>query len=368
LIDNLVTALYGSITKQVVNGRVQWTIPCDPNNTATINNIPRNAGEGLLCYIIRALNLTGASGFVTANGVQTLSNKTLDASCSFLGNATTATSASKLLGGLAGSLPYQTGAGVTTFLAQGTAGQVLSCNGSGQLGWITSSTTSSSTNNVNGGTSGVVVYQTGVNTTGFTAAGTSGQVLVSNGTSAPTWSTNISGQAGSVADFSVSPAKLTTGGPSWDSSGNLTATSFIGNLTGTASAIADGSVSTTAKLANGIVTAAKLGTNEQKQIAKAWARFDGSGTGSGSVSPNSFGISSISRTATGTFTVNLNTGAVADVYYSVVTSGGVGSSRPIVYAISSQTISSFVLTSYDCTNGTLSTREGSPFTCIAIFD
>jgi hypothetical protein len=79
LIDNLVSALYGSITKTVVNRRVVWNIPCDPNNTANINNIPRNAGEGLLCYIIRALNLTGASGFVTANGVQTLTNKTLTA-------------------------------------------------------------------------------------------------------------------------------------------------------------------------------------------------------------------------------------------------------------------------------------------------
>lgn len=53
LIDNLVTALYGTITKTVVNRRVVWNIPCDPNNTATINGMPRNAGEGLLCYMIR---------------------------------------------------------------------------------------------------------------------------------------------------------------------------------------------------------------------------------------------------------------------------------------------------------------------------
>jgi hypothetical protein len=77
LIDNLVAALYGSITKSVVNRRVQWYIPCDPNNTSTINNIPRNAGEGLLCYIIRALNLTGGSGIVTVDGTQTLTNKTI---------------------------------------------------------------------------------------------------------------------------------------------------------------------------------------------------------------------------------------------------------------------------------------------------
>ena len=79
LIDNLVTALYGTITKTVVNRRVVWNIPCDPNNTATINGIPRNAGEGLLCYIIRSLNLTTPSGFVTVDGTQTLTNKTLTA-------------------------------------------------------------------------------------------------------------------------------------------------------------------------------------------------------------------------------------------------------------------------------------------------
>jgi hypothetical protein len=54
LIDNLVTALYGEITKTVVNRRVQWNIPCDPNNTAIVSPaFPRLAGEGLLCYIIR---------------------------------------------------------------------------------------------------------------------------------------------------------------------------------------------------------------------------------------------------------------------------------------------------------------------------
>jgi hypothetical protein len=53
LIDNLVYALYGTITKTVVNGRVTWNIPCDPNSTAQVPTIPRNEGEGTLCYILR---------------------------------------------------------------------------------------------------------------------------------------------------------------------------------------------------------------------------------------------------------------------------------------------------------------------------
>lgn len=80
LIDNLVYALYGAIEKDVTSGKVVWNIPCDPSNIpATINGIPRNDGEGLLCYIVRALNLTTPSGFVTVNGIQTLTNKTLTA-------------------------------------------------------------------------------------------------------------------------------------------------------------------------------------------------------------------------------------------------------------------------------------------------
>ena len=58
LIDNLVYALYGTINKSVVNGRVVWDIPCDPNNTAETDNIPREEGEGLLCYLLRVFNNT----------------------------------------------------------------------------------------------------------------------------------------------------------------------------------------------------------------------------------------------------------------------------------------------------------------------
>lgn len=86
LIDNLVAALYGGfynpqtqtgfITKSVVNGRIVWNIPCDPNNTAEISWLPRESGEGLLCYLIRAFNASFPI-LVTLNGVETLTNKTL---------------------------------------------------------------------------------------------------------------------------------------------------------------------------------------------------------------------------------------------------------------------------------------------------
>ena len=78
LFDNLVYALYGTITKSVVNGRVVWNIPCDPNLTEQIVDLPRLTGEGLLCYTIRALDYVLQVGApVTLGGTQTLTNKTL---------------------------------------------------------------------------------------------------------------------------------------------------------------------------------------------------------------------------------------------------------------------------------------------------
>ena len=56
LISNLTYSLYGQITKSVVNGKVAWTIPCDPNNSASLVAIPRQTGEGLLCYMMRVFN------------------------------------------------------------------------------------------------------------------------------------------------------------------------------------------------------------------------------------------------------------------------------------------------------------------------
>ncbi len=51
-------------------------------------------------------------------------------------SATSATTATNLAGGLAGSLPYQSGAGATTFLSAGTNGQVLTL-ASGVPSWAT---------------------------------------------------------------------------------------------------------------------------------------------------------------------------------------------------------------------------------------
>jgi hypothetical protein len=56
MVENLTSALYGQINKYVEAGRVKWSIPCDPNNSAQVPSIPRESGEGLLCYIMRVFN------------------------------------------------------------------------------------------------------------------------------------------------------------------------------------------------------------------------------------------------------------------------------------------------------------------------
>jgi len=72
LIANLTQALYGAIQKNVVNGKVVWTT-CDPTQSATVFGIPRNEGEGLMCYFIRALqspSILGATGYQGSTGYQ----------------------------------------------------------------------------------------------------------------------------------------------------------------------------------------------------------------------------------------------------------------------------------------------------------
>lgn len=239
LIDNLVTALYGSITKTVINKRVVWNIPCDPANTpSTILGVPRNPGEGLLCYIIRVFN--------TPSSIQYTGN--------FFG-----TFQGQLIGGVAGSLVYQSAKDTTSFLPPGTAGQILTATGNG-LQWTSTSSTNIA-NNIAAGAAGQIPYQAGVSTTRFSPVGTVGQVLQSNGGSAPSWlSTAITNTANTlvlrdnngnfsanqitaalkgnadtattaygVANGAVTPAGLSTGGPSWDASGNL---NISGNITG----------------------------------------------------------------------------------------------------------------------------------------
>lgn len=116
------------------------------------------------------------------------------------GSATTATTATNLAGGLAGSVPYQTGAGATSFLGIGTSTYILTSSGTAPqwtnpssitVGSASTATSATTATNLAGGAAASIPYQSAAGTTAFlaSAAGDLGKVLQSNGTSAPSWVT-----------------------------------------------------------------------------------------------------------------------------------------------------------------------------------
>ena len=99
---------------------------------------------------------------------------------------------------------------------------------------------------------------------------------------------------------------------------------FNDNTSQTTAAGGAGSVGTT-QLANNAVTAAKLGTNEQKQIAKAWVNFNGLEVFSSTNAINASTIVATSGSSTGTWNTAaaaFSTGQVGVIYY-ITSIGGV---------------------------------------------
>jgi hypothetical protein len=209
-----------------------------------------------------------------------------------------------------------------------------------------------------------------------TASGAAPYVLQASSAGAtPSWVPQSAGdiEAGAITNTmlagSITPDKLSTGAPTWNAGGTLTATSFNGPVTGavtgnaststrlatsrtigisgdvTGTASFDGSAnatlaSTIANLPNGIVTASKLGTNEQRQIAKAWVNFNGSST-----SAWAGGTSTVSRTAgstTATITTTTAHGLVAGS--TVYASSGVAAGEYTVLASPAPTTTTFSIT------------------------
>ena len=55
-LSNFISDFYGGLTKVVVDGKVEWQLPC--NLSTGIASNPREAGEGLACYILRLADET----------------------------------------------------------------------------------------------------------------------------------------------------------------------------------------------------------------------------------------------------------------------------------------------------------------------
>jgi hypothetical protein len=179
---------------------------------------------------------------IQAGDVPTLNQNTT-------GNATTATTATNLAGGSAGTVPYQSAAGTTAMLAAGTSGQLLQSNGAAAPTWVAAPV-------ANNGTLTMAVSGTGLSgSASFTAnqSGNSTFTVTSNATNANTGSTIVAR----------------------DASGNFSAGTITATLSGNASTATSATSATTATTAT---TANATNTSNNFQMNSLGVGTAGSGT------------------------------------------------------------------------------------------
>lgn len=179
----------------------QSTLSVGSATTAT--NVSGGA-TGSLVYQSAASTTTtlplGATDYVLTAGAsapQYVAQSTLS-----VGSATTATTATNVAGGATGSLVYQSGASATTTLALGTTSYVLTAGASAPQ-YVAQSTlavgSATTATNVSGGSAGSLVYQSGASTTTTLALGTTNYVLTA-GASAPQYVAQSTLSVGSATD------------------------------------------------------------------------------------------------------------------------------------------------------------------------
>ena len=131
-----VSSVSGGLNERMVIDptRIQNFGTSNPNLTVGSNN------AGLILSSGTTTTINATTGYtVNLNGVPKINITSLGVA-TFNGNATTATTATNLAGGLGGSIPYQSAVNTTALLANGTSGQYLKSNGTTLApSWITPS-------------------------------------------------------------------------------------------------------------------------------------------------------------------------------------------------------------------------------------
>lgn len=176
-------------------------------------------------------------------------------SLSIGGNAATATSATtatNLANGTAGAIAYQSGSGATSFLNLGTNTYLLSAGATtpqyiSQASLTVGSATTAT--NVAGGAAGSLVYQTGSGATSTLGLGTTNYVLTA-GASAPQYVAQSTLSVGTAATANALNSSNSYSGV------NFTATGYFSgpgtNLTGTASSLSIGGNAATSTTATNV--------------------------------------------------------------------------------------------------------------------
>lgn len=309
----------------------------------TANSVPYQASAGSTTFLA-----PGASGtFLKSNGPSSAPSwDTL---------AATVTSADRLNGGATGQLVYQTGAGTTGFTLTGTNGFVLTSVGAGRPEWVNASSSNSANAFVRRDASGnfsagtiTAALSGNANTattlsTGRTIAMTGDVAYTSptfNGSTDVTATATI--QPGAVSNEKLrDSAALSVIGRSANSPGDpgdIAAGTDGHVLRRSGTALGFGQVAT-AGITDGAVTAAKLsgaqGGSAPIYGCRAWVNFDGTTT-----PPTvraSGNVSSVTRTATGTYVVNFTT-AMPDGNCAVCVGANAGSTYVDAVSSSSATI------------------------------
>jgi len=217
-------------------------------NGGTGETTRQAAMDALAGAVTSGQYLRGNGSDVVMSTIQVADVPTLNQSTT--GNATTATTATNLAGGSAGTVPYQSAAGTTAMLAAGSSGQVLQSNGASAPSWV------AATAAANNGTLTMAVSGTGLSgSQTFTAnqAGNATFTVTSNATNANTGSTIVAR----------------------DASGNFSAGTITATLSGNASTATSATSATTATTAT---TANATNTSNNFQMNSLGVGTAGSGT------------------------------------------------------------------------------------------
>ena len=217
-------------------------------NGGTGETTRQAAMDALAGAVTSGQYLRGNGSDVVMSTIQVTDVPTLNQNTS--GNATTATTATNLASGSAGTIPYQSAAGTTAMLAAGSSGQVLQSNGAAAPSWA------AATAAANNGTLTLAVSGTGLSGSAtFTAnqSTSSTFTVTSNATSANTVSTIVAR----------------------DASGNFSAGTITATLSGNASTATSATSATTATTAT---TANATATGNSFQMGSLGVGTAASGT------------------------------------------------------------------------------------------
>ena len=192
-------------------GSLSWTTPASGTVTSVTATSPIASTGGAapvisLGTVPVANGGTGATtltGYIMGTGTTAMTaSATIPAaniSGNISGNAANVTGTVAVANGGTGTTSATVQGGViygssTTVMAStvaGTSGQVLTSNGTSAPTWSTSiggnAATATSATNLTGGSAGTIAYQTAAGATSQLTAGTSGYLLTSNGAAAPSW-------------------------------------------------------------------------------------------------------------------------------------------------------------------------------------